>query len=381
MLAFVHTETSSVGSLSAAEIEGIAEFASVPAETGRKLHIRLCIQGVFGDGSEGMEIQQRADSGDDWAIVELIEGWAFQDYDAGDPVTDFAGDPQTVAADGGWIDFVLDIPDTAEEVRLHPRYTDGGGSTFQHDIALRSFRWEFDDPPPAVDHEVTPTAPIAWAFALPQASINHGAGTTVDHEVSPTMPISWAFALPQAAVSNQPVQPVVPPPSAMRRWLLSLRLPYRRLPNRWAVMLATSDLVQRLADSTLLALREWWPLTARERSLLIYGAVLTRPRRSGEAVDAWRQRLHLWRAEAVGTTGWVGDEVERITGARRVIDYPRDSMRYDAGRWDVDRWDDGPALVLGATAAQMAELREHLDAELPPDIGLIVLEPGTFDGV
>ena len=56
-------------------------------------------------------------------------------------------------------------------------------------------------------------------------------------------------------------------------------------------------------------------------------------------------------------------------------------MRYDAGRYDDGRYDDGPALLIGAPEAQIGAVRAHLDAELPPDIGLHVVEPAIFDEV
>ena len=144
-LDFVHTETSGA-SLTGAEAAGVAEFATVPVETGRMLHLRLCIQGAFGDGTEGLEIQQRASDGDAWAMVTLITGWLYSDSrTAGETVEDFAGEDQTIAVTGGWVDFTVAIPDAATQVRLQPRYIQGMGSTWEHDIAFRSFQWEYDD--------------------------------------------------------------------------------------------------------------------------------------------------------------------------------------------------------------------------------------------
>ena len=144
-LSFMHTETSG-GALTGVEAAGIAEFAAVPTETGRMLHMRLCIQGVFGDGTEGLEVQQRAGDSDPWAMVALIAGWPYSDSrTTGDVVEDFADDDQTVVASGGWVDFAVSIPDAATQVRLHPRYIQGQGSTWEHDIAFRSFQWEYGD--------------------------------------------------------------------------------------------------------------------------------------------------------------------------------------------------------------------------------------------
>ena len=112
----------------------------------------------------------------------------------------------------------------------------------------------------------------------------------------------------------------------MRDWLMTLNLPWAHIKRRWAITLALGDLVQRVVDSATLALGEWSPVTARDRALAVWGAVLVRPRRPGESLDAWRRRLVTWRSEQVATTGWVRDEVMRITGAVRVIDWPRDSI-------------------------------------------------------
>ena len=65
-------------------------------------------------------------------------------------ITDENGQTLVCAEDGGWVDFEIDIPDTATQVRLQPRYIDGGGNTYEHDISLRSFFWEYTPPVPDV---------------------------------------------------------------------------------------------------------------------------------------------------------------------------------------------------------------------------------------
>ena len=142
---FMHTETSATTTLATAEVNGIATFADVPDGVSRVLNIRLCIQGNFGDGLEGMEIQQRASDSDTWAIAgDLISGWDFSNsYTVGNTITNENGDDLVCAETGGWIDFQIDIPDSATQVRLQPRYIDSEAQRFRHDIGFRSFFWEF----------------------------------------------------------------------------------------------------------------------------------------------------------------------------------------------------------------------------------------------
>ena len=143
-LSFIHTETTMFGDAETAATNGIARFADVPDGTSRTLHLRLCIQGRFGDGNEGMEIQQRASDSDAWVIVgDIISGWSYgNSYEAGDTIINENAESLVCAEDGGWIDFEVDIPDSATQVRLHPRYIAAGGNA-RHDIAFRSFSWDY----------------------------------------------------------------------------------------------------------------------------------------------------------------------------------------------------------------------------------------------
>ena len=166
-LSFMHTETSGLGDVPTAEANGIAEFAVVPDQVGRKLHMRLCIQGRFGNGEEGLEIEQRANDSETWTQTGFAYGWTYSNSrNAGDTFEDENGVRQTVAADGGWVDFEFDIPDTATQVRLQPRYiTGGGGSTFHHDIAVRSFFWSWPTVD-TIDYEVDAGMRIGHSLCL-----------------------------------------------------------------------------------------------------------------------------------------------------------------------------------------------------------------------
>ena len=84
-----------------------------------------------------MEIQQRASDSDTWAIAgDLISGWDFSNsYTVGNTITNENGDDLVCAETGGWIDFQIDIPDTATQVRLQPRYIDSEAQRFVTTLA------------------------------------------------------------------------------------------------------------------------------------------------------------------------------------------------------------------------------------------------------
>ena len=147
-IAFIHTETSSGANASALVRKGRCNFDVVPTQVSRTLHLRMCIQGLFGDTSdaEGMRIQHRASSSASWSEAGFIPGWAYSDsYEPGDSITDYDRNVLTCVAPGGWVDFEIDIPDTATEVRFVPRLS--GGTIYTHDIALRSIQWKWPTPP------------------------------------------------------------------------------------------------------------------------------------------------------------------------------------------------------------------------------------------
>ena len=141
---FAHTETSGSTSESSSENNGIAQFASVPDQITRTLKLRLCIQGRFGDGDEGLRIQHRAGDGAAWVTIVTIAGWSYgNDYGTGDQITDENSVNQVCAEDGGWVDYSIVIPDSASQVRIFPNYA---SANHQHDIALRSLQWSWPEP-------------------------------------------------------------------------------------------------------------------------------------------------------------------------------------------------------------------------------------------
>ena len=118
---------------------------------GRTLRFRAAIAG---DGwtmdDEGFEIEGRAASSDAWTRIELIPGWAYSSsYGTDDAITDRGGNALTCVQDGGWVDFVVTIPDDYTEVQVRSRPTGGTTDIHQHDLAL----WEVElrAGPPTVD--------------------------------------------------------------------------------------------------------------------------------------------------------------------------------------------------------------------------------------
>ena len=142
---FMHTEASGGGTEQQFEDNGTVSFADLPVGTNRTVRLRLCIQGQFGDGDEGVQIEHRTTVGSGaWTEAAFIHGWAYTNsYGQGDTITDENGLDRTCVSDGGWIDVDVDIPDSAGEVQFHPVYI-LAGTNHQHDIALREFAWSFD---------------------------------------------------------------------------------------------------------------------------------------------------------------------------------------------------------------------------------------------
>ena len=176
---------------------------------------------------------------------------------------------------------------------------------------------------------------------------------------------------------------VVVPDTPMKAHVRGLNLPWAHLPRRWAVTCTIADLVQRVVDSTGVALRELWPATCRPAMLAAWGGVLRRPQRAGETAAAYRTRVATWRAEPVGTSGWVRDEVERVTGddPPRVLEFPRDGLKIGYDAVGGARIGGGPSLTVGVEPADRAAVEATLEAGVPPDVGINYLEPSVFDAI
>ena len=333
---------------------------------------------------------------------ELNEQWesysAALVISAGGTTWTFAGPANTQNSDRdsgepyGWVtsNSVVDAFITAYEAKTDAEKAatiitlDDGVAVASHEVTPSTqVGWSFALPQPTVRHTrghfVSPSSPVEWSFELPEASIDHGRLSGTDHEVVPSAAVAWSFALPQI-----PLAPDVPPGlSDMRLWLERLRLPWENLPERWKLTTFQTDLAQRLVDESSLALREWSPLTCRPQTLQTWGETLRRPQRDGETVDAYRVRLLTYRNEPVGQSGWVRDEVERVTGddPPKVIEFPRDALKWGDGRWGAKRWGVGPSLTVGVEPAGRAAVEEVLTPGVPPKVEITYLEPTLFDTV
>ena len=263
---------------------------------------------------------------------------------------------------------------------------DDGVAVASHEVTPSTpVGWSFALPQPTVRHTrghfVSPSSPVEWSFELPEASVDHGRLSGTDHAVVPSSPVAWAFALPQVGVAHVPLVPDVVPDSAMVRWLRSLLLPWDELTGRWATALALADTFQGLIDAAEQARHEWSPVTCRTATLPAWGRVLGRPRRTGESTPDYRRRLALWRSEPVGTSGWVRDEITRITGddPPKVLEFPRDGLVVGHGRVGVKRIGAGPSLTVGVDPTMREALAAVLEAGVPPDVGITYLSPSIFD--
>ena len=142
---------------------------------GRILALRASIAGAFiNSSSSGLSVQGRVSAADNFAEIELLEGWAYEAtaYVLGGTLTDSAGDDQSIEQDGGWVDYEVDIPDTYTEVKI--LVIPSGPDFFQNDAALwqvESINGAAANPPDrpaaptviAIDHETLRAIGIAPA--------------------------------------------------------------------------------------------------------------------------------------------------------------------------------------------------------------------------
>ena len=109
-----------------------------PQATNRQLFLRCAVIGAFDDDeSEGLYVQGRETSTSNWVNIRQIYGWDYSNfYQTGDTITAYYGDDLTCAQAGGWVDFLVDIPDVYADVRLAGMAQ--LSSAFSHDFALWS---------------------------------------------------------------------------------------------------------------------------------------------------------------------------------------------------------------------------------------------------
>ena len=167
-------------------------------------------------------------------------------------------------------------------------------------------------------------------------------------------------------------------PSAMKAWLVALLLPWDELSERWATAVAIAISFDGLIAAGTAAANEWSPVTCRDTTLTTWGRILGRPQRDGESINDYRVRLATWRSEQVGTSGWVREQVRRVTGAERVIEFPREG--FIGGYSSLpSRFGAGPVFAVGVPATQRADLEAVLEAGVESTCGLQYIDPDTFD--
>lgn len=237
-LSCMYTESSGGATLAQLNANGIAELATASVQAGidRKLHLRLAVMnnntgsgsGSGGDGftdtDEGFFVEYSDDEPTDasptWTEADHIVGWKYQNKalnsgsynevwdDASSASTDgihvnVDGEDVTIAANGGWVDYEIDIPDSAKRIRIRP-HCEGTDTLYRHDIGFRSLQWEYTEPTRALTPDwLTATGTVhmkahietgnyersndqenLWA---PDDSFDQAAGTLIAGETSFTL--------------------------------------------------------------------------------------------------------------------------------------------------------------------------------------------------
>lgn len=174
------------------------------------------------------------------------------------------------------------------------------------------------------------------------------------------------------------------PTTAIAAWLAAIRLPFDLLARRWKVATTTASLMDsQVVPSSVVSVREWWPVTARTGSLSMHSAVTLMPRQPDETLRAWRQRLALRRSLGTGTREWTDNDSNAIVpSARLAVDMPHDDVLYGSGYWGHGRWWsnwDGHILVtvpVTSDPARVELLKEWLRQEVGADVGVTVAPEG-----
>ena len=211
-------------------------------------------------------------------------------------------------------------------------------------------------PEPAVTYTHRRDAgPVSVAYTVPPAEITYARGPrsfAVDAD-----PVSVEYFVHIALVSH--VSVAAPP---IVKWLRLVGLPWSNIARRWKIAEAQGRVMQRLVTAGGHAMREWWPLTARpldsQRGAGQYGA-RSAPAR---AATEYRERVANRKREPVGTSGWVRDEVQRITGddPPRVIELPREGLRLGYSPLGTSRLGAGPSLTIGVAPEHLEEVKAFL---------------------
>ena len=172
-------------------------------------------------------------------------------------------------------------------------------------------------------------------------------------------------------------------PNALTRFLDRLNLPYpEEAVRRWGLFRAAARTSQGAADAVVLAMREWWPLTASDDGLATHARQLeVPPQQAGETDEAYRLRVAAepGRRRRWGRYGTVEAALDAISSDWEAWEFPRDSLRLDVDELDgYQRLDEGPAWIVwpssagSLTADQAAEMLAYLVRTTDADIDVRV---------
>ena len=282
---------------------------------------------------------------------------------------------------GGTTDYAVDAVAAAFSFAV-PQPTVTRAKAIIHTVDADPAVFTFAVPEPEIVHTGTSVyavdaAPATFGFHVPRPRVTYYSPVT--HGVN-AVAATFVFHVPQPRITTTGEAATH---SAMRLWLFALLLPWDQIPERWATAIALAETKQALVDAAGQAEREWSPVTCRTQSLPTWGRILRRPRRDGESTADYRVRLATWRAEPVGTSGWIRDEVQRATGddPPKVIEFPRDGLKWGDGRWGDKRYGVGPSLTVGVEPVDRTAVETALEPGVPPRVEITYLDPTVFDDI
>ena len=130
------------------------------------------------------------------------DGDTFDDYDS--PAVE-----RTVVADGGWVDVEVSIPDDAGEIQFAPTYIHGDNTqTWEQDLALRSFFFDYDDDSlTAPSFSVDTGTAQSWTLneAITDVTVPTASGNpTPTYAVEGSLPAGIAFDTSTRVISGTP---------------------------------------------------------------------------------------------------------------------------------------------------------------------------------
>ena len=269
------------------------------------------------------------------------------------------------------------VTDLLDGLAVNDRFVfSSGRGVTTHTVDADPVSVAYAVPEPAVTYTHRRDAgPVSVAYTVPPAEITYVRGPrsfAVDAD-----PVSVEYFVHIALVTH--VSVAAPP---IVRWLRLVGLPWSNIARRWKIAEAQGRVMQRLVTAGGHAMREWWPLTARPAGLATWGRTVRRPQRTGETGTEYRERVANRKREPVGTSGWVRDEVERITGddPPRVIELPREGFAFGRSSFP-GRFGVGPVLTVGVDPADKEAVEALLEPGVSPRVGIAYIEPDVFDDI